>query len=106
MSRPYHWAQNTVRKMLSNQEYVGDTVNFKTYSKSNKLKKRLKNDPENILIFKDTHEAIIDARPLRWCNGTLPDGNAPTSKARWTSMQDSSSAVNAVSGYICTEGKP
>lgn len=46
------------------------------------------------------------ARPLRWCNGTLPDGNAPTSKARWTSMQDSSSAVNAVSGYICTEGKP
>ena len=62
LSRPYHWAQNTVRKMLSNQEYVGDTVNFKTYSKSNKLKKRLKNDPENILIFKDTHEAIIDRK--------------------------------------------
>lgn len=52
--------QTTVRKMLSNQEYVGDAVNFKTYSKSNKLKKRLKNNPENILIFKDTHEAIID----------------------------------------------
>ena len=48
--------------MLSNQEYVGDTINFKTYSKSNKLKKRLKNDPENILIFKDTHEAIIDRK--------------------------------------------
>ncbi len=62
LSRPYHWAQNTVRKMLSNQEYVGDTVNFKTYSKSNKLKKRLNNDPENILIFKDTHEAIIDRK--------------------------------------------
>lgn len=62
LSRPYHWAQNTVRKMLSNQEYAGDTVNFKTYSKSNKLKKRLKNDPENILIFKDTHEAIIDRK--------------------------------------------
>lgn len=62
LTRPYHWAQTTVRKMLSNQEYVGDTVNFKTYSKSNKLKKRLKNDPENILIFKDTHEAIIDRK--------------------------------------------
>ncbi len=62
LSRPYHWAQNTVRKMLSNQVYVGDTVNFKTYSKSNKLKKRLKNSPENILIFKDTHEAIIDRK--------------------------------------------
>lgn len=60
LTRPYHWAQNSVRKMLSNQEYVGDTVNFKTYTKSNKLKKRLKNSPENILVFKDTHEAIID----------------------------------------------
>lgn len=62
LTKPYHWAQTTVRKMLSNQEYVGDTVNFKTYSKSNKLKKRLKNDPENILIFKDTHEAIINRK--------------------------------------------
>ena len=62
LTRPYHWAQNTVRKILSNQEYVGDTVNFKTYSKSNKLKKRLKNSPENILVFKDTHEAIVDRK--------------------------------------------
>lgn len=62
LAKPYHWAQTTVRKMLSNQEYAGDTVNFKTYSKSNKLKKRLKNDPENILIFKNTHEAIVDRK--------------------------------------------
>ncbi len=62
LTRAYHWAQTTVRKMLANQEYVGDTVNFKTYSKSNKLKKRLKNDPENILIFENTHEAIIDRK--------------------------------------------
>lgn len=48
--------------MLSNQEYVGDTVNFKTYTKSNKLKKRLKNSHENILVFRDTHEAIIDRK--------------------------------------------
>ena len=46
--------------MLSNQIYCGDTVNFKTYSKSNKLKKRLKNDPTKVLIFKDTHEPIVD----------------------------------------------
>lgn len=62
LSRPYHWAQTTVRAMLANQVYAGDTVNFKTYSKSNKLKKRLKNDPENILIFKNTHEAIVDRK--------------------------------------------
>lgn len=62
LDRPYHWAQNSVRKILANREYVGDTVNFKTYSKSNKLKKRLKNDPENILIFENTHEAIVDRK--------------------------------------------
>jgi len=48
--------------MLSNQVYCGDTVNFKTFSKSNKLKKRIKNTPENVLIFPDTHEAIIDRK--------------------------------------------
>lgn len=48
--------------MLSNQVYCGDTVNFKTFSKSNKLKKRIKNSPENILIFPNTHEAIIDRK--------------------------------------------
>ncbi len=62
LTRPYHWAQNSVRGILSNQEYVGDTVNFKTYSKSNKLKKRIKNSPENILIFENTHEGIIDRK--------------------------------------------
>lgn len=62
MDRPYHWAQNSVRKILANREYVGDTVNFKTYSKSNKLKKRLRNNPENILIFENTHEAIVDRK--------------------------------------------
>ena len=51
MNRPYHWGQTTVRGMLSNQVYCGDTVNFKTFSKSNKLKKRIKNAPENVLIF-------------------------------------------------------
>lgn len=62
LSRPYHWAQTTVRAMLANQVYVGDTVNFKTYSKSNKLKKRLKNNPENILVFENTHEAIVSRK--------------------------------------------
>ena len=62
LDRPYHWGQTTVRSILSNREYVGDTVNFKTYSKSNKLKKRLNNAPENILIFENTHEAIIDRK--------------------------------------------
>ena len=48
--------------MLSNPFYVGDTVNFKTYSKSNKLKKRINNSPENIRVFENTHEAIVDRK--------------------------------------------
>jgi len=61
-NRPYHWAQATVRKMLLNEVYCGDTVNFKTYTKSNKLRKRLKNDPDRILTFRNTHEAIVDRK--------------------------------------------
>jgi len=59
LATPYMWDQSTVRDMLSNRIYCGDTVNFSTYSKSNKLKKRIKNDPENILIFENTHEPIV-----------------------------------------------
>ena len=62
LNRPYHWGHTSVRRILGNREYVGDTVNFRTYSKSNKLKKRLQNSPENILIFENTHEAIIDRK--------------------------------------------
>ena len=62
LNNPYIWSQNSVRKMLSNPFYVGDTVNFKTYSKSNKLKKRINNSPENIRVFENTHEAIVDRK--------------------------------------------
>ena len=60
LDKPYAWSIATVRSMLLNQMYCGDTVNFKTYTKSNKLKKRIKNELENVLIFENTHEAIID----------------------------------------------
>ena len=56
---PYRWNNNTVRMMLRHKEYAGYTVNFKTYSKSYKLKKRLANSPENILEIPDTQEAIV-----------------------------------------------
>ena len=56
---PYRWCKTTVQKILSQQEYCGDVINFKTYSKSFKNKRRYDNDPENWMIFKDVHEAII-----------------------------------------------
>ena len=57
---PYKWCKTTVFKILSQQEYCGDVINFKTYSKSFKNKARLENPVENWVIFKNVHEPIID----------------------------------------------
>ena len=54
------WGNSTIIKMLSLQEYCGDLINFKTYSKSYKNKKRIANDHESMAIFRDVHEPIID----------------------------------------------
>ncbi len=59
-ANPYKWCKTSISKILSNQEYCGDIVNFKTYSKSFKNKKRYNNTEENLVIFKDAHEPIID----------------------------------------------
>ncbi len=56
----YTWGNSTISHILIRQEYIGNTVNFKTYRKSYKQKKQIKNDPENWQIFEGTHEAIID----------------------------------------------
>ena len=55
----YEWNYSTVSKILSLQEYCGDVINFKTYSKSYKNKTRIENVPENILVFQNVHEPII-----------------------------------------------
>ncbi|MCL2433409.1 MAG: DUF4368 domain-containing protein, partial [Clostridia bacterium] len=57
---PCQWNNSTVIKILTTQEYCGDVINFKTYTKSYKNKKCIANDPENWAIFKDVHEAVID----------------------------------------------
>lgn len=54
------WNNSTIIKILSSQEYCGDVLNFKTYSKSYKNKKRIDNDRENWVVFKDVHEPVID----------------------------------------------
>ena len=59
-ANPYKWDKSTIRIILANQEYCGDVINFKTYSKSFKNKKRVQVPPEMWKIFKDVHEAIIE----------------------------------------------
>ena len=57
---PYRWSVESIRGILERPEYTGCTVNFKTHSKSHKLKKRLQNAPENQRIFLNTQPAIIE----------------------------------------------
>ena len=57
--RPYRWGNQSIVGILERQEYTGCTCNFKTYSKSYKLKKRIPNDPENMFYLPDTQEAIV-----------------------------------------------
>ena len=58
--KPYKWSPKSIAGILERPEYTGCTVNFKTYSKSHKLKKRLHNAPENQRIFPNTQPAIIE----------------------------------------------
>lgn len=62
MSKPYEWAGVSVVRMLEKPEYLGDTVNFRTKKLSYKDKVAVKNDSDEIVVFTDTHEAIIDRK--------------------------------------------
>lgn len=56
---PYRWCSSTIASILKKQEYLGHTVNFKT-RKHYKDKKSKYVSEDNWLIFKNTHEPIID----------------------------------------------
>lgn len=57
---PTKWGHTTIKKILTLQEYCGDVINFKSYSKSHKMKRRIENPEENRAIFLNVHEPIID----------------------------------------------
>lgn len=57
---PYGWCSDTVASILSKQEYCGDTINFRTTTKSFKNKKKIERLQSEWQIFKNTHPAIIE----------------------------------------------
>lgn len=59
-SLPYFWTRETLSNILGREEYLGHTVNLRTRKKSYKDKRTIDLPRENWLIFKNTHEAIID----------------------------------------------
>ena len=60
IDNPYKWSADTISGILEKQEYIGDTVNFKTHKQSYKSKKKINNPKEQHLIFENTHDPIID----------------------------------------------
>ena len=59
-SRPYDWSGTSVANILAKPEYMGHTVNFRSYKESYKDKHAIKRPPEEWTIFEHTHEAIVD----------------------------------------------
>lgn len=59
-NRPYDWTSDSVARMLERFEYLGHTVNFKTFRQDYKNNKMLHNPKEKWKIFENTHEPIID----------------------------------------------
>jgi DNA invertase Pin-like site-specific DNA recombinase len=57
---PCRWSGTEVGRILNKQEYMGHTVLGKTVSESYKTKKRRNAAPDELMIFKDTHPAIVD----------------------------------------------
>ncbi|MDR2933394.1 MAG: recombinase family protein, partial [Oscillospiraceae bacterium] len=63
-TKPYTWRGVTVQSILSKPEYMGHTVNFRTYKDSYKDKRPKFTPKEDLVIFENTQEAIID--PDTW----------------------------------------
>lgn len=57
---PYLWSPTVVASILAKQEYMGHTVLGKTISVSYKTKKRRKATSDELMVFKNTHPAIVD----------------------------------------------
>ena len=61
MTHPHAWSGNTIAHILSKPEYMGHTVNFRTYKDSYKDKRYKFTPKEDLVIFENTHPAIVDS---------------------------------------------
>ena len=81
----YQWCAKSVAGILERREYTGCTVNFKTYTKSLKFKKRMENPVENQRVFEDTQPAIIEKGQWERVQELRKNKRRPTKTGR-TSM--------------------
>jgi hypothetical protein len=67
---PYRWNATTIGYILDRQEYLGHTVLGKSICENFKTKQRRAATPDELMIFPDTHEAIIDQDTWDICDVT------------------------------------
>lgn len=67
-SVPFHWCPAMIANILKRQEYCGDTVNFRSTTKSFKNKKRVDRPESEWVIFENTHPAIVDRDTFKLVN--------------------------------------
>jgi DNA invertase Pin-like site-specific DNA recombinase len=73
-----NWCSATVAVILERREYVGDIVNFRSFSRSFKLKKRLSKPQDEWKFFPDTHPAIIDRETFALVQNLRQQRRRPT----------------------------
>ncbi|MCI8399726.1 MAG: DUF4368 domain-containing protein, partial [Oscillibacter sp.] len=78
--RACDWGCAIVAIILDRQEYVGDTINFRTYNKSFKQKKRYKHSKEEWKVFPDTHPAIVDRETFALVQNLRQHRRRPTKR--------------------------
>ena len=76
------WAQTCVADILEKQEYVGDTVNFRTTKKSFKSKEKIMRPEEEWKIFENTHPAIIDRETFALVRELRKNKRRPTREGK------------------------
>ncbi len=77
------WVDTTIKAILTNRIYVGDAVQGKTKKINYKLKKMVKNSPNNYIIVENTHDAIIDRKTFNYVQSLLPKNVKRPEKKRF-----------------------
>ena len=77
------WVDTTIKAILTNQIYVGDSVQGKTKKINYKLKRTVKTNPKEYIIVENTHEPIIDRNTFNYVQTLLPKNVKRPEKKRF-----------------------
>ncbi len=77
------WVDTTIKAILTNRIYTGDVVQYKTKKINYKLKRVVKNNPDDFIIVENTHEAIIDKDIFNYVQTLLPKNVKRPEKKRF-----------------------